>query len=318
MNSPSNLPESATFETPNCPICEGTNCSFFIEGEDDLGGKPGRFTFVTCSDCGLVYQSPRLTIEAIQPYYDEEYIAHRKKANWGVLTSFYEWAMGKLDREKIAIVQNSVSLDPDKNVLDVGCGAGSFLAMVRDRTGVGCSGVDFKDLSGQPWLEGVNFKHGTLCDQDFGAEKFDLITMWHFLEHDYEPAATLAKCRDLLSPGGKLIIEVPRLDSLSFRLFKDRWPGLQAPQHTLLLDYEHFRTLVEQAGFQVEKHLSYGAFPAYFYFFGGLAFKFLKGKGLNFNSVIYPYFLGQIITFPFFVFEKRLNLAMQTIVCGPK
>ena len=259
MNTPSSLPEDAIFETPNCPICEGTDCAYFIEGEDDLGGKPGRFTFVTCSDCGLVYQSPRLTIEAIQPYYDEEYIAHRKKANWGVLTSFYEWAMGKLDREKIAIVQNSVSLDPDKHLLDVGCGAGSFLAMVRDRTGAGCSGVDFKDLSGQPWLEGVNFKHGTLCDQDYGAQKFDLITMWHFLEHDYEPAATLARCRDLLAPVGTLMIVVPKLVSVWVGVCKVRWAGRLAPLDTVLLVCVQLGGGVVRGGFVVVRVVSFGA-----------------------------------------------------------
>lgn len=315
MNSSTSAPELAIFETPDCPICAGRQNTAFMDAEDDLGGKPGRFTFVTCADCGLVYQSPRLTIEAIKPHYDEEYIAHRKKSNWGVLTAFYEWAMGKLDREKMAIVQAAVDLAPGAKVLDVGCGAGSFLAMVRSRTGATCTGVDFKDMSGQPWLDGVEFRHGTLCDQDFGGEKFDLITMWHFLEHDYEPRATLDACRNMLAPGGKLIVEVPRLDSLSFRMFADRWPGFQAPQHTMLLDKDHFQSLLERAGLRVEVHHAYGAFPAYFYFFLGAIFKIKKGKGLNFNSVIYPYFLGQVLTFPFFVFEKRLNLAMQTIVC---
>lgn len=317
MNVKAAPQETAKFETPNCPICGGTRSTHFIEGEDDLGGRPGRFTFVTCSDCELVYQSPRLTIEAIAPYYDEEYIAHRKKADWGVLTSFYEWAMGKHDREKMAITNDAVDLSPSSKVLDVGCGAGSFLSVVSKNTGAACSGVDFKDLSDQPWMQGINFRHGTLCEQDFETEKFDLITMWHFLEHDYEPRATLKRCRDLLAPGGKLIIEVPKLDSLSFRMFRDRWPGLQAPQHTMLLDKERFRTLVETSDLSVTEHHAYGAFPAYFYFFGGLAFKILKGKGLNFNTVIYPYFLGQLLTAPVFLFDKRLNMAMQTIVCEP-
>ncbi|MCK0101170.1 class I SAM-dependent methyltransferase [Pseudohalocynthiibacter sp. F2068] len=315
MNSHISLPDAATLETPDCPICESRRNAAFIEGEDDLGGNPGRFTFVTCTDCGLVYQSPRLTIDAIKPYYDEEYIAHRKKSNWGVLTSFYEWAMGKLDREKMAIVGKVADLGPGAKVLDVGCGAGSFLAMVRSRTGANCTGVDFKDMSGQPWLEGVEYRHGTLCAQDFGDEKFDLITMWHFLEHDYEPRATLEACRNMLAPGGKLVIEVPRLDSLSFRIFGDRWPGLQAPQHTMLLDKAHLNTLLNVAGLRSTLHHSYGAFPAYFYFFLGSVFKVQKGKGLNFNSVIYPYFLGQVLTLPVFLFEKRLNLAMQTVVC---
>lgn len=60
---------------------------------------------------------------------------------------------------------------------------------------------------------------------------YSLITMWHFLEHDYNPNATLARCRDLLGADGRLVIEVPRLHSLSYQLYREHWPGLQAHQH---------------------------------------------------------------------------------------
>lgn len=309
-------PPASHFQVPECPICQHTGTTPFIQGEDDLGGRPGRFTFAKCDNCSLVYQSPRLRFEHIKPYYDEEYIAHRKKSDWGVLTPFYEWAMGKHDREKYSLISQYTNLNSESQVLDVGCGAGTFLAKVAEETGASTCGIDFKDLSVLPWLNDIDFRQGTMAQQDFGDRRFDLITMWHFLEHDYEPKCTLELARELLSPNGKLIVEVPRLDSLSFRMFKDRWPGLQAPQHTMLMDAYSFTNIIEQSGLRVNQHLSYGAFPAYFYFFGGVAFKFLQGRGLNFSTVIYPYFVGQVLTSPFFLLEKRLNLAMQIIVCG--
>jgi hypothetical protein len=73
--------------------------------------------------------------------------------------------------------------------------------------------------------------------------------------------------------------------------------------------------LLQKAGFDVVDYLPYGAFPAYFYIFAGLAFKILKGRGLNLSVAIYPYFLGQIVLSPLLLFEKRLNLAMQTVAC---
>jgi SAM-dependent methyltransferase len=197
----------------------------------------------------------------------------------------------------------------------VGCGAGTFLARVARETGARVHGVDFKDLSGLPWMTGVSFHLGTLAQQDFGTTRFDLITMWHFLEHDYDPLETLRRARSLLAPGGRLIVEVPRLDSLSFRLFRERWPGLQAPQHTLLLDARTFPALLERAGLKVLQHLPYGAFPAYFYLFCGVAFKWLRGRGLNLSKAVYPYFAGQFLLAPVLLFERRLNLAMQTAVC---
>ena len=145
--------------------------------------------------------------------------------------------------------------------------------------------------------------------------RFDLVTMWHFLEHDYNPLWTLEKIGQVLKNDGTLIVEVPRLDSVTFRLYRERWPGLQAPQHTLLYNKQSLIESVQNAGFEVIDYLPYGAFPAYFYLFSGLAFKFLKGRGLNLSRAVYPYFVGQLVSWPVLIFEKQLNLAMQTVIC---
>ena len=315
MDHARQAPPAEQFETPACPLCGGNTATPFITAEDDLGGRPGRFHFARCDGCGLAYQTPRLRFEHIGGYYDDEYIAHRKKTDWGMLTPLYTWAMGKHDRDKLALVRRYQSLHAGSRVLDIGCGAGTFLARVKADTGAAACGVDFKDLSGLPWMADLEFRQGTLAQQDFGVRRFDLITLWHFLEHDYTPLDTLARARDLLAPGGKLVIEVPRLDSVSFRLFQERWPGLQAPQHTMLFDAATLPRMLEKAGLRVSEHLPYGAFPAYFYLFCGLAFKLLRGRGLDLSKAIYPYFAGQLLLAPVLLFERRLNLAMQTVVC---
>ena len=68
----------------------------FVEAQDDLTGKPGTFQFVTCGICGLTYQNPRVSLEHIKDFYDDEYIAHRK-TNWGVLNKAFDRAMNQLD-----------------------------------------------------------------------------------------------------------------------------------------------------------------------------------------------------------------------------
>ncbi len=310
-------PRPEMFEPVACYLCGGAEATPLVTAEDDLTGKPGRFSFVTCNGCGLSYQSPRLKLEHIRAYYDDEYIAHRKKTDWGVLTPLYRRAMDKHDREKATLVQRYRSLGPGSRVLDVGCGAGTFLAKVRSRFGASATGVDFKDLSGLPWMQGVEFRCGLFYEQNFGARRFDLITMWHFLEHDYDPPRALRTARDLLAPDGRLVIEVPRLDSVTWRLFRERWPGLQAPQHTVLFDRESLLAMVGRAGLEVVDYLPYGAFPPYFYLFAGAAFKLLKGKGLNLDRAILPYFLGQALLLPVLLLERKINLAMQTVVCRP-
>ena len=312
--TPRLAPAPKDFELVACYQCGGTRHSPLVTAEDDLTGKPGRFQFVTCKDCGLAYQYPRLTLDKIKDYYDDEYIAHRKKTDWGILTPLYRRAMDRHDRAKVDIVRRYAKLDASSKVLDVGCGAATFLLKLAHEHRLHATGVDFKDLSFLPGFDQIEFRCGLFHEQNFGKRHFDLITMWHFLEHDYDPNRTLTYARELLAHDGHLVIEVPRLDSLSFRLYRERWPGLQAPQHTALYSKASLVAMAEKAGLRVVDYLPYGAFPAYFYLFAGLAFKLLKGRGLNLDRAILPYFIGQALLSPVLLFGRYLNLAMQTVV----
>jgi len=308
-------PAPSTLAEVPCGLCGSDRRLQFLVAEDDLTGKPGRFTFVHCEDCGFAFQSPRLGVEAVKSYYDDEYIAHRKKRDWGPLNVFVQRAMDRLDRDKVEIVRRSTALDGSSAVLDVGCGAGTFLAKVRSVSGAAVVGVDFIDLGHLPAFKDIEFHCGLFYEVEIGRDRFDLISMWHFLEHDYDPGRSLLQARAALKPEGRLVIEVPRLDSLSYRLYGDRWPGLQAPQHTVLYTKETLLRQIGKAGLEVVDYLPYGAYPAYFYLFAGAAFTLRKGRGLDLGKVVLPYLLGQALLLPLLLFERRLNLSMQTVVC---
>lgn len=309
-----NNPKNYKFEKIKCYQCGADNTSDFLIGEEDLTAKEGQFNYVKCKECGLVYQNPRIHVDQIKDFYDSEYIAHRKKKDWGVLTPLYEWAMNKHDRDKEKIIKRYVKLNKDSRVLDIGCAVGTFLQYLRKKYHCFISGVDFKEDLEYPDFDKIDFHCGLFYEQENLQENsYDLITMWHFLEHDYDPKKTLAKAKTLVKDSGRIIIEVPRLDSVTFKLFKEKWPGVQAPQHTIMFDKEHFIKICESEGLVVEKYLPYGAFPSYFYIFAGAYFKTI-GKGLDLDKIVAPYFLGQFIMSPILFFEKKLNLSMQTLV----
>lgn len=309
-----NNPSHYNFEKVNCYLCGSSDCKKFLVGSDDLTGKNGEFLYVKCNNCSLVYQSPRLPVDGIKEFYDSEYIAHRKKKDWGILTPLFERAMSKHDINKEKLVKNYCHLGTETEVLDVGCAVGTFLLHINKKYGCKISGVDFKEDLSYPGFDKINFYQGLFYEQNIPEKTYDLVTMWHFFEHDYDPNQSLEMAIKVLKPGGKLIIEVPRLDSFTFKLFKNKWPGVQAPQHTALYDKKCFLEMLKKHNLLVEEYLPYGAFPAYFYIFTGIYFKTI-GKGLNLDKIIFPYFLGQFLLTPLLWFHKKLNLSMQTVVC---
>ncbi|HMO16796.1 MAG TPA: class I SAM-dependent methyltransferase [Oligoflexia bacterium] len=302
-------------ESVNCLSCGSDSSMFFINAKDDLSGMPGLFTFVKCLDCNLVYQNPRITLDNIPDYYDDNYIAYRKRSDWGILSRFHKSSMYKHDLDKLKLISEFIKLDQSSKCLDLGCATGSFPALLNNKFSCESWGLDFKDFSTECRANNVSFIKGTVSEMPFMKECFDLITMWHFLEHDYDPLDTLKRSRQFLKKGGYVIIEVPALDSLSFKVFRSVWPGLQAPQHTALYSKSSLLNVATRAGLKVVKHLPYGAFPPFFYWYAGVVFIFNRGNGVNFRRHIPYYFLSQVLTKPLFYLFDRCNMAMQTIIC---
>ena len=76
----------------------------FVTAQDDLGGKPGTFTSCAARAATSPTRTRGSRSTHIAAYYDDTYIAHRKKRDWGVLTPLFERAMNKLDAAKDQIV----------------------------------------------------------------------------------------------------------------------------------------------------------------------------------------------------------------------
>src|SRR5262245_46188280 len=172
MSVPSPRAALELLETVACLWCHAEEAEPFLTGEDDLTGKPGRFTFVRCRRCGLVYQSPRIPLEGIKAWYDDDYIAHRAHDVGGTMGRLQRRALDALDARKDRIVSRYVRLGPDSAVLDVGCGPGTFLAHLRRRYGVAAAGIDFKDFADRASMEAVEFSCGPFYEQDLGCRRF--------------------------------------------------------------------------------------------------------------------------------------------------
>src|SRR5262249_18434806 len=117
-------------------------------------------------------------------------------------------------------------------LLDVGCGGGLFLRMLRQR-GFRGIGLDFSlEAARVAWSQnGAPAVRASLEDAPFRPESCAAITLFHVLEHLYEPAGYLTAARELLRPNGRLILQVPNAACWQFRLLGAAWNGVDVPRH---------------------------------------------------------------------------------------
>jgi SAM-dependent methyltransferase len=99
------------------------------------------------------------------------------------------------------------------------------------------------------------------------------VTMFHVLEHLYDPASYLESARELLRPDGRLIVQVPNAACWQFLLFGERWNGIDVPRHLVDFRLTDLDTLLDHCGFEIlrHKHFSLRDNPA------GMATSFAPG-----------------------------------------
>jgi 2-polyprenyl-3-methyl-5-hydroxy-6-metoxy-1,4-benzoquinol methylase len=138
-------------------------------------------------------------------------------------------------------------------LLDFGCGSGSYLREMHRHgwkvTGLDTSSRMVERIRNELGLPAVV---GTLPHLDLEPSSFDVITMWHALEHVHDAVPILREARQLLAPGGKLVISVPNIDSLAFRWFGRHWFGLELPRHLTHFTPASLAQMLQRCGFATE------------------------------------------------------------------
>jgi ubiquinone/menaquinone biosynthesis C-methylase UbiE len=181
---------------------------------------------VTCTRCDLRYTRPLPDEDELAELYPETYYVSNR-GNWlsaDVLRRAFEQSVQWRHRQ--ALLRR-----PPGRILDVGCGSGNFLAALR-RKGWEVYATEFSDAAvAMARNRGITVHHGSVEDARYSDDFFDAITMWHVLEHVPAPRETLDELRRILKPDGLLVIEVPDSASLTFRLCRRDWMGLDIPRH---------------------------------------------------------------------------------------
>ena len=205
---------------------------------------------VRCGECGLLRLEPVPSPEELPRYYPDSYwFAPDENA-----ASRLEEAYRRLVlRDHVRFVERALLGTGDSGpLLDVGCGGGLFLGMLRER-GFRVVGLDnSREAARIAWeRQRTPAVCGTLDAAPLREDSFACITMFHVLEHLPDPRAFLRTARSLLQKTGRLVVQVPNAGSWQSRLLGAAWNGMDVPRH--LFDFRDFdlERLLESCGFAV-------------------------------------------------------------------
>jgi 2-polyprenyl-3-methyl-5-hydroxy-6-metoxy-1,4-benzoquinol methylase len=235
----------------NCCVCNSDNAMVAGVGEDfEYRTSPDVFAAMQCNSCGLVYLNPRPSVVEFERIYPPSYHAF----------DFSEKEFGFVHKVRSRLEGNRLlalckDLGNDAKILDVGCGDGFHLRLLRDfgNKNWTLEGLDASEKAvGAAHKSGIKVHLGTAENNDLPENSYDLAFLIQTIEHVEKPNEVLPAICRVLKPNGKLIIVTDNTDSLDFKLFKNGyWGGYHFPRHWNLFNRKCLTQLAEKSGFEV-------------------------------------------------------------------
>jgi 2-polyprenyl-3-methyl-5-hydroxy-6-metoxy-1,4-benzoquinol methylase len=143
---------------------------------------------------------------------------------------------------------------PPGRLLEVGCAAGIYLDGMR-QLGWQVEGIEIAEDAAQIAQQelglDVHVGDANVLLAALPAAHYDVVAMWHVLEHLHDPAGALADVARVLRPGGLLMLELPNLDSPFAALFGESWFPLEIPRHLYHFSAPTLRAMLARAGLQL-------------------------------------------------------------------
>jgi 2-polyprenyl-3-methyl-5-hydroxy-6-metoxy-1,4-benzoquinol methylase len=218
---------------------------------------------VECKTCRLIRLEPRPSLKELAHYYPSEYW-YQPAAD---AASRIEEAYRRLVlRDHVNFVMRALGGSRETGlVVDVGCGGGLFLKMMRER-GVPVLGLETShSAASAAWNRNrVAVVCGDLSKSPIERGSCAVVTMFHVVEHLHDPVGYVRCARDLLLPDGRLIVQVPNASSWQFLMFGEHWNGVDVPRHLVNYRQRDLEGLLEYCGMEVvrRKHFSLRDNPA--------------------------------------------------------
>jgi hypothetical protein len=233
----------------SCPWCASTEpFEVVLRTTDVIQHKPGRFVLESCTECGHIFQNPRLNAEGLAFYYRD----------------FYD-GLGAEDMDSMLQFNRAGHEGRARMVLAAAGTPGQWLDV---GTGHGHFPHDAKKVLPDTEFDGLDMTDGVRLGEKEGrirrayqgsfvdlaeeiAGRYDVISMYHYLEHTLDPGKEIAAARTALPVGGYLSIELPDPECAWSRLLGRWWSAWLQPQHLHMMPIANLRARLTELGFTV-------------------------------------------------------------------
>ena len=224
-----------------CPLCKSGNILNHLQVKDHAVSKK-EFTLCRCGDCELLFTNPRPTEEEIGPYYDfKEYYSHEDRVQ-----SFTQWLYQKIRKSsiqrKVGLIE---SLVKNGSLLDYGCGTGEFLQEAKKQKW-SVQGIEPSEKARAQALGKLPTEVLATLDELPEDDAYDVITLFHVLEHIHSLRKTVKKLVNNLKSNSYLIIAVPNPESADAKHYGNDWAGYDVPRHLYHFSQKSMETFQNQ------------------------------------------------------------------------
>jgi SAM-dependent methyltransferase len=233
----------------NCPLCNSSETGILLTCTDQLVSRE-KFPVYRCSSCKFVFTNDYPDEDKSGNYYEsDEYFSHTDSEKT-LFEKVYRYVRKIMLRRKYNLVSGTTHLSKG-SVLDIGCGTGHFLNEMKNK-GWKTGGIE------------INHKAREYASSRFGLhvvppeeiasfqdQSFSCITLWHVLEHLYNPDEWFVEIRRLLAGDGKVIIALPNCSSYDAYYYREYWAAWDVPRHLWHFDPDTLPVLAKRSGFKV-------------------------------------------------------------------
>jgi len=209
------------------------------------------FQLIQNKTYGFLETSPQPEAKQLSDYYKtEDYISHTDSKR-NLFEKVYHLVRSISLKKKLKLINSFQSLE--KNLLDVGCGTGDFL-QVAQQNNWNISGIEPNEQARQIANRKTNNSVFNINDLGkFKNHSFDVITLWHVLEHLPNLEQQVLTLKTLLKENGTLIVAVPNHKSNDAKHYKNFWAAYDVPRHLWHFNQDSISKLFALQNMQVVK-----------------------------------------------------------------